>query len=80
MLRQCLERVLWGEQMLVRELIVELQKYPSDVEVSLYVGKCCDVQPIHRVQFQPRDRDCSAFVVLVDETIQDCVPGRCNCP
>jgi hypothetical protein len=32
------------------------------------------------VQFRPGDRDCSAFVVLVDETIQDCVPGRCNCP
>ena len=76
----CLERVLWGEPMLVRELIAELQKFPSDVEVSLYVGKCCDVQPIHRVQFRPCDRDCSAFVVLVDETIQDCVPGRCNCP
>jgi len=65
--------------MLVRELMAELQKYPSDVEVSLYVGKCCDVQPIHRIQFQQSDSDCSAFVVLADETIQDCVAGRCSC-
>jgi hypothetical protein len=66
--------------MLVSELIAELQKYPSDTEVSLYVEKCCDVQPIHRVQFRLSDCDCAAFVVLADETIQECVLGRCNCP
>lgn len=65
--------------MLVRELIAELEKYPPDIEVSVYAGKCCDVQPIHRIQFQRSDCDCSASVVLADETIQDCVPGRCNC-
>jgi hypothetical protein len=63
----------------VRELIAELQKYPPNADVNIYVGKCCDVQPIHRVQFQPSDCDGLPFVVLVDETQQICVPGRCNC-
>jgi len=63
--------------MLVGELILELQKYSSDIEVTLC--KCCDVQPIHRVHFQAGECDGSRFLVLVDETIQVCIPGRCNC-
>ena len=65
--------------MTIRQLIAELQKFLPDTEVNIYVGKCCDVQPIHRVHFQTSDSDNSSFVVLVDETLQDCVPGRCNC-
>ena len=59
--------------MLVGELILELQKYPANIEVTIYVGKCCDVQPIHRVHFQANECDGSPFVVLVDETIQVCI-------
>lgn len=65
--------------MKVNELITELQKFPAETEVNIYVGKCCDVQSIHRVHFQPSDCDGPALVVLVDETKQICVPGRCNC-
>jgi hypothetical protein len=60
--------------MTVRQLIEELQKVPPDTEVNLYAIKGCDVQPIHRVHFQPSDRDTSSFVVLVSETVEDCVP------
>jgi hypothetical protein len=65
--------------MKVSELIAELQKYPLDTDVEIYAGKCCDVQPIYRVVFQPRDGDEPALVVLIDETQQACIPGRCNC-
>jgi len=65
--------------MKVRELIVELQKFPTDTDVHMYVGKCCDVQPIHHLHFQPSEGDGLALVVLVDETQQVCIPGRCNC-
>jgi hypothetical protein len=61
--------------MTVRQLIAELQKFPPDTEVNLYAVKCCDVQPIHRVHFQPGDRDSSSFVVLVDETVENAVPN-----
>ena len=61
--------------MTVRQLITELQKYPPDTEINLYAVKCCDVQPIHRVHFQPSDSDTSSFVVLVSETAEDCVPN-----
>jgi len=60
--------------MTVRQLIAELQKFPPDTEVNLYAVKSCDVQPIHRVQFQPSDSDTSSFVVLVSETVEGCVP------
>jgi len=49
------------------QLITELQKFPPDTEVNLYAVKCCDVQPIHRVHFQPSDSDTSSFVVLAVE-------------
>ena len=65
--------------MTVRELMAELHKFPADTEVTIYAGVCCDVQPIHRVHFQTSDSDSAWFVVLADETIQDCIPGRCNC-
>ncbi|MGC2766244.1 MAG: hypothetical protein WB607_12140 [Candidatus Acidiferrum sp.] len=65
--------------MKVNELIIELHKFPTEAEVNIYVGKCCDVQPIHRVHFQPSDSDGPAVIVLVDETQQFCIPGRCNC-
>ena len=65
--------------MKVENLIAELQKLPRDVDVHMYVGKCCDVQPIHRIQFQPSDGDQTPMVILVDETEQVCIPGRCNC-
>ena len=65
--------------MVVRELIVKLQKFPADTEVHIYAGKCCNVEPIHRVHFQPGDSENPALVVLVDETQLDCIPGRCNC-
>ena len=61
--------------MLVGELILELLRYPIDIEVNIYAGKCCDVQPIHRVHFQESECDGLPFIVLVDETI--CIPGRC---
>ena len=64
--------------MLVGELTLELQKYPPDIEVTMYVGKCCDVQPIHRVHYQGRECDGSPFIVLVDETIQVSRAHRCN--
>jgi hypothetical protein len=64
--------------MKVWELIKELQKFPAETEVDIYAGKCCDVQPINRVLFQPSDGDVPALVVLVDETQQICIPGRCN--
>jgi hypothetical protein len=35
--------------MKVKELINELQRFPPDTDVEIYAGKCCDVQPIHRV-------------------------------
>jgi hypothetical protein len=63
--------------MLVGELILELLRYPIDIEVNIYAGKCCDVQPIHRVHFQDSECDGSPFIVLVDETIQVGIPGRC---
>ena len=55
------------------QLIAELHKFPPDTEVNIYVGKACDVQPIHRVCFQPSDSECegSSFVVLVDETVAE---------
>ena len=56
--------------MLTGDLILELQKYPPDIEVTMYVDKCCDVQPIHRVHYQGLECDGSPFIVLVDETIQ----------
>ena len=65
--------------MKVIELVAALQKFPADTDVEIYVGKCCDVQPIHRVHFQSADADNPALVVLVDETQQFCIPGRCNC-
>jgi hypothetical protein len=65
--------------MTVRELMAELHKFPADTEVTIYAGVCCDVQSIHRVHFQPSDSDSAWFVVLADETIQDCIPGHCNC-
>jgi len=70
--------------MLVGELILELQKYPANIEVTIYVGKCCDVQPIHRVHFQANECDGSPFVVLVDETTKfafqvDAIALRVKC-
>jgi hypothetical protein len=65
--------------MKVLELLIELQKFPNDTDVNIYAGKCCDVQPIHRVHFQPSDGDEPALLVLTDETQQFCIPGRCNC-
>jgi hypothetical protein len=65
--------------MKVQELLTELQSFPLDTDVQIYAGKCCDVQPIHRVIFQPADGDEPALVVLADETQQVCIPGRCNC-
>jgi hypothetical protein len=65
--------------MKVRELITELQKFSAETEVVIYAGKCCDVQPIDRIHFQPSDSDVPALVVLADETQQICIPGRCNC-
>jgi hypothetical protein len=65
--------------MKVKELMAQLEKFPADTEVDIYAGKCCDVQPIHRVLFQPRDGDEPALVVLIDETQHACIPGRCNC-
>ena len=63
-----------GGAMTVGQLIAELQKFPPDIEVNLYAVKGCDVQPIHRVQFQPSDSDTSSIVVLVSETVEGCVP------
>jgi len=54
--------------MKVTELITELRKFPSDTDVHIYAGKCCEVQPIHRVHFQPSEGDEPAVIVLVDET------------
>jgi len=54
--------------MVVKELIAELQKLPADVVVHIYAGKCCEVQLIDRVHFQPGDENEPALVVLVDET------------
>jgi hypothetical protein len=65
--------------MVVKELIAELQKLPADVVVHIYAGKCCEVQLIDRVHFQPGDENEPALVVLVDETQIPCIPGRCNC-
>ena len=64
--------------MKVQELIRELQKFPPDTEVEIYAGKCCEVQPIHQVYFHPGGAEFPG-VVLVDETQQPCIPGRCNC-
>jgi len=57
--------------MTIRELMAELQNFPADSEVTIYAGVCCDVQPIHRVHFQPNDsdNDIAWFVVLADETV-----------
>ena len=60
--------------MTIRQLIAELQEFPLDTEVNIYVGKCCDVQ-VH-FQLSDSEGEGSSFVVLVDETIQDCVPSR----
>ena len=68
-----------GGPLKVNELVVALQTFPADADVEIYVGKCCDVQPIHRVHFQPADADNPALVVLVDETQRICIPGRRNC-
>jgi len=65
--------------MKVQELIIELRKFPPDTDVELYAGKCCDVQPIHQVFFHPGGLGDSPLIVLVDETQQPCIPGRCNC-
>ena len=65
--------------MKVIELVAALQKFPADTDVEIYVGKCCDVQPIHRVHFQPADADNPALLVLVDETQRICIPGRRKC-
>jgi hypothetical protein len=64
--------------MKVKELIDELQRFPADTDVEIYAGKCCNVQPIHQVYFNPGGKE-SPVVVLVDETEQPCLPGRCNC-
>ena len=64
--------------MKIKELISELQRFPPDTEVEIYAGKCCDVQPIHHVYLHPGG-DEAPVVVLVDETQQPCIPGRCNC-
>jgi hypothetical protein len=61
--------------MKVWKLVNELQKFPNDTDVHIYTDKCCDVQPIHRVHFQPSDGDEPAMVVLVDETQQVPIPG-----
>jgi hypothetical protein len=63
----------------IHELVATLPKFPPDTDVEIYVGKCCDVQPIHRVHFQPADADNPALLVLVDETQRICIPGRRNC-
>jgi len=65
--------------MKVDELVTALQKFPADADVEIYVGKCCDVQPIHVVHFQPADADCPALIVLVNESQQIRIPSRCNC-
>ena len=65
--------------MKVNELVALFQKFPAGTDFEIYVGKCCDVQPIHRVHFQPAGAHCSALVVLVDETQGICIPGRFNC-
>jgi hypothetical protein len=36
--------------------------------VHIYASKCCEVQSIDRVHFQPGDENEPALVVLVDET------------
>jgi hypothetical protein len=54
--------------MKVSELVTELQKFSNDIDVHIYASKSCDIQPIHRVHFQPGDGDEPAIVVLVDET------------
>jgi len=64
--------------MKVQELIRELQKFPPGTEGEIYAGKCCEVQPIHQVYFHPGGAEFPS-VVLVDETQQPCIPGRCNC-
>lgn len=64
--------------MKVQELISELQKFPPDIDVEIYAGKCCNVQPVHQVFFHPGEAD-SPSIILVDETLQACIPGRCNC-
>jgi hypothetical protein len=64
--------------MKVQELIRELQKFPPDTDVELFAGKCCHVQPIHKVYFHPGGAE-PPSIVLVDETEQPCIPGRCNC-
>lgn len=64
--------------MKVSELVSELQKFPAETEVEIYAGKCCQVQPIHQIFFHPGGAE-SPSIVLVDETQQPCVPGKCNC-
>ena len=54
--------------MVVKELIAELRKLPADVDVHIYASKCCEVQPIDRVHFQPGDENEPSLVVLVDKT------------
>jgi hypothetical protein len=65
--------------MKVKELISELQRFPPDTDVEVYAGKWCVVQPIHQVFFHPGNLEDSPLVVLVDETQQPCIAGRCNC-
>lgn len=64
--------------MKVQELIAQLHKFPPDTDVELYAGKCCHLQPIHRVFFHQGGAE-DPSVVLVDETQEQCTPGRCNC-
>jgi hypothetical protein len=54
-----------ADAMKVKELIKELERFPPETEVEIYAGKCCDVQPIHRVYFNPGGAE-SPVVVLVD--------------
>ena len=64
--------------MKVKELINELERFPPDTAVEIFSGKCCDVQSIHQVYFDLGGAE-PPVVVLVDETQQPCIPGRCNC-
>ena len=52
----------------VKGVIAELRKLPADVDVHIYASKCCEVQSIDRVHFQPGDENEPPLVVLVDET------------
>lgn len=64
--------------MKVQELIAKLHNFPPDIDVELYAGKCCHVQPIHQVFLHPGGAE-PPSVVLIDESEQSCIPGQCNC-